>query len=53
MKHTFKRTTIIHIGGSTQAHVPLFARVLHLSRLPGPPSQEDEWKTEQVLRSAP
>ena len=27
------RTTIIHIGRSTQAHLPLFSRVLHLTRI--------------------
>ena len=32
---TLKRTTIIHIGRSTQAHLPLFSRVLHLTRVDG------------------
>ncbi len=53
LKHDLTRTTIIHIGRSTQAHVPLFARVLHLTRLHGAALQEEEWKTERVLRSAP
>jgi putative ATP-binding cassette transporter len=53
LKHDLKRTTIIHIGRSTQAYVPLFARVLHLSRLHGGALAEDERKTERVLRSAP
>lgn len=29
------RTTVVHIGRSTQANLPLFARVLHLTRLNG------------------
>ena len=31
--HELTRTTIIHIGRSTQAHLPLFSRVLHLTRV--------------------
>ena len=46
------RTTIIHIGRSTQAHVPLFARVLHMKRLQGD-AVEDDWTVEQKLRRAP
>jgi putative ATP-binding cassette transporter len=45
------RTTIIHIGRSTQAHLPLFARVLHLTRLPGDDAEEKEqWASERMLR---
>jgi putative ATP-binding cassette transporter len=48
----FTRTTIIHIGRSTQAHLPLFARVLHLTRLQGEAGEQEEWVTERVLRGA-
>jgi putative ATP-binding cassette transporter len=40
------RTTVIHIGRSTQAHLPLFKRVLHLTRsgrpriVPPPPTDK-------------
>jgi putative ATP-binding cassette transporter len=44
------RTTIIHIGRSTQAHLPLFARVLHLTRGQGDSGGKKEWATERVLR---
>jgi putative ATP-binding cassette transporter len=44
------RTTIIHIGRSAQAHLPLFTRVLHLTRLPGEADQEEQWATERLLR---
>jgi putative ATP-binding cassette transporter len=43
-----KQTTIIYIGRSTQAHLPLFARVLHLTRLPG--AEREQWATERLLR---
>jgi vitamin B12/bleomycin/antimicrobial peptide transport system ATP-binding/permease protein len=43
------RTTIIHIGRSTQAHLPLFARVLHLTRLGGDSAEQDPWATERIL----
>src|SRR6185503_18320088 len=43
------RTTIIHIGRSTQAHVPLFARVLHMKRLQSDPVEE-EWAAERKSR---
>jgi putative ATP-binding cassette transporter len=46
------RTTIIHIGRSTQAHLPLFARVLHLTRLNGEAGGNHEWVAERILRSA-
>ena len=46
-------TTIIHIGRSTQMHLPLFARVLHLTRLQGETSEKkDEYVTERALRGA-
>ena len=44
------RTTIIHIGRSAQAHLPLFSRVLHLTRLPGEADQKEQWATERLLR---
>jgi putative ATP-binding cassette transporter len=44
------RTTIIHIGRSAQAHLPLFSRVLHLTRLPGEADQNEQWATERMLR---
>jgi putative ATP-binding cassette transporter len=44
------RTTIIHIGRSTQAHLPLFARVLHLTRVGSQDGEQEEWATERVLR---
>jgi putative ATP-binding cassette transporter len=43
-------TTIIHIGRSTQAHLPLFSRVLHLMRVGSAAGEKDEWPTERVLR---
>jgi putative ATP-binding cassette transporter len=51
--HDVTRTTIIHIGRSTQMHLPLFSRVLHLTKLPSEAREKDEYVTEQVLRSAP
>jgi putative ATP-binding cassette transporter len=44
------KTTIIHIGRSTQAHLPLFARVLHLKRIENDGAETEEWTTERVLR---
>jgi len=35
------RTTIILVGRSTQAHLPLFSRVLHLSRAEGEAGREE------------
>jgi putative ATP-binding cassette transporter len=43
-------TTMIHIGRSTQAHLPLFARVLHLKRLPAATSDDEQWTAERMLR---
>jgi putative ATP-binding cassette transporter len=50
--HGVTRTTIIHIGRSTQMHLPLFSRVLHLKRLSGDGGQEQEWIAEHALREA-
>ncbi len=50
--HDVTRTTIIHIGRSTQTHLPLFSRVLHLTRLARRrPANKQEWATERILRS--
>jgi vitamin B12/bleomycin/antimicrobial peptide transport system ATP-binding/permease protein len=46
------RTTIIHIGRNTQAHLPLFTRVLHLTRLQGESSEKEEYVAERTLRGA-
>ena len=46
------RTTIIHIGRSTQAHLPLFSRVLHLTRLRGGADRGDDGIAERFLRRA-
>lgn len=43
------RTTVIHIGRSTQANLPLFSRVLHLTRLNGANGHEERWATQRVL----
>jgi putative ATP-binding cassette transporter len=48
--HDLTRTTIIHIGRSAQAHLPLFSRVLHLTRLPGEADPHEQWATERMLR---
>jgi len=47
-----KQTTIIHIGRSTLAHVPLFSRVLHMKRLQDD-AVEEEWIAERTLRTVP
>jgi ABC-type uncharacterized transport system fused permease/ATPase subunit len=44
------QTTIIHIGRSTQAHLPLFARVLHLTRLESEADKEEDWAKKRVRR---
>ncbi len=49
-KNELKRTTIIHIGRSTQAHLPLFSRVLHLTKIGGESSEQQQWATERLLR---
>lgn len=43
-------TTIIHIGRTTQAHLPLFTRVLHLTRLDSEAGEQQDWATERMLR---
>jgi vitamin B12/bleomycin/antimicrobial peptide transport system ATP-binding/permease protein len=51
--HELTQTTIIHIGRSTQAHLPLFSRVLHLTRLEGETGETDEreeWATKRIRR---
>jgi putative ATP-binding cassette transporter len=50
--HDVTRTTIIHIGRSTQMHLPLFTQVLHLTRHQGEAGENVEWVTERVLRGA-
>jgi putative ATP-binding cassette transporter len=44
------RTTIIHLGRSAQAHLPLFTRVLHLTRVESTAGEPAEWATERILR---
>ncbi len=46
------RTTIILVGRSAQAHLPLFARVLHLTSVQGE-AGEQQRVNERALRSAP
>jgi putative ATP-binding cassette transporter len=48
--HELTQTTIIHIGRTTQAHLPLFARVLHLTRIEGEAAEKEQWATERILR---
>ncbi len=50
--NVLKRTTMIHIGRSTQAHLPLFSRVLHLKRIHQGEAaeQEQQWAAERLLR---
>jgi vitamin B12/bleomycin/antimicrobial peptide transport system ATP-binding/permease protein len=48
--HELTRTTIIHIGRSTQANLPLFARVLHLTRIGSEAAEKEQWATERILR---
>jgi putative ATP-binding cassette transporter len=49
--HDLKKTTIIHIGRSTQAHLPLFSRVLHLTRIEGQNGDDrEQWASERMLR---
>jgi len=48
--HDLTRTTIIHIGRSTQAHLPLFSRVLHLMRVQGKNAEKEQWATERQRR---
>jgi vitamin B12/bleomycin/antimicrobial peptide transport system ATP-binding/permease protein len=48
--HDLTRTTIIQIGRSTQAHLPLFARVLHLTKVTAGTGGREQWATERILR---
>ena len=48
--HSLTQTTIIHIGRSTQAHLPLFSRVLHLTRLRTETGEQEQRTTERILR---
>src|SRR5215471_16407776 len=50
--HEFTETTVIHVGRSTQMHLPLFARVLHLRRIPIERAIQEQWVTERILRKA-
>jgi putative ATP-binding cassette transporter len=47
-----KRTTVVLIGRSTQAQLPLFSRVLHLTRVPDRTGEQERGATERALRSA-
>jgi putative ATP-binding cassette transporter len=47
--HELERTTVVHIGRSTQAQLPLFARVLHLAKVESD-SEQDQWAAERMLR---
>jgi putative ATP-binding cassette transporter len=49
------RTTIIHIGRNTQAHLPLFERVLHLTRVKSEAEEKEEEKCAptKTRRTAP
>jgi putative ATP-binding cassette transporter len=49
-KHTLTKTTIVHIGRSTQAHLPLFSRVLHLTRAQSGDVPPERHATERALR---
>jgi putative ATP-binding cassette transporter len=46
------RTTIVNIGRSTQTHLPLFSRVLHLAKLERAGIAKDSGAIETLLRSA-
>jgi vitamin B12/bleomycin/antimicrobial peptide transport system ATP-binding/permease protein len=48
--HDLTGTTIIQIGRSTQAHLPLFARVLHLTKVAAGTGGQEQWATERILR---
>jgi putative ATP-binding cassette transporter len=48
--HDLTRTTIIHIGRTTQAHLPLFARVLHLTRVRKDGDEQEQWVNERIRR---
>jgi vitamin B12/bleomycin/antimicrobial peptide transport system ATP-binding/permease protein len=46
------RTTIIHIGRNTQMHLPLFSRVLHLTKLRGDTGGTKTYVAGEARRSA-
>jgi putative ATP-binding cassette transporter len=46
------RATIIHIGRSTQSHLPVFTRVLNLARQPGEGGRKQEYVAERARRGA-
>jgi putative ATP-binding cassette transporter len=48
--HDLTKTTIIQIGRSAQAHLPLFSRVLHLTRVGNQIGDNEEWASERILR---
>jgi putative ATP-binding cassette transporter len=48
--HDLTGTTIIQIGRSAQAHLPVFSRVLHMTRLANEAGKQEEWAAERVLR---
>ena len=48
--HELTHTTVIYVGRSTQMHLPLFARVLHLRRVPSGGNIEETWVTARILR---
>ena len=48
--HEFTQTTVIYVGRSTQMHLPLFERVLHLRRFPSERSTEERSVNERILR---
>ena len=50
LTHELTQTTIIHIGRTTQAHLPLFKRVLHLKRLESEADKEEDWAAKRVRR---
>jgi vitamin B12/bleomycin/antimicrobial peptide transport system ATP-binding/permease protein len=50
--HELTETTVIYVGRSTQMHLPLFARVLHLRRIPIERAIQEQWVTERILRKA-
>jgi len=50
LTHELTQTTIVHIGRTTQAHLPLFKQVLHLKRLESEADKEEDWAAKRVRR---
>jgi putative ATP-binding cassette transporter len=53
LTHELTQTTIIHIGRTTQAHLPLFAQVLHLKMLEREADKDEkveDWATRRARR---